>query len=190
MGHSEIFICLSNGKRAFWIRYLLSARKEKEASFMVAMFNNGGSSGYRTPYETFSMNPYGATKIGGNTVDTEKAHASDIEDSYYLDWESREPSMSTLTGLTRILDLRSQYVLLSPNALFNGQIKFLSESYVVRDYRGMVGYISQPDYCKWLLIFPQKRRNKIPQLYLTLFHSFSHFLKTDISYPLPVLHPV
>ena len=147
MGHREIFLCLSDGNRAFWIRYLLSTRKETKASFMIAMFDDDAS-GYRTPYETFSMDPYGETKIGRNTIDVAKNHASDIENTYSISWSSRESEMNAISGIARLLDMRSRYFLISPDAIFNGHITYLNESHSIRDYRGMVGYISQPDYLK------------------------------------------
>jgi hypothetical protein len=146
VGHKEIFVCLSNGQKAFWIRYLLSRRKETKASFMIAMFDNEDTSGFRTHYDTFSMNPNGETKIGGNRIDNAKRYASDIENTYSISWSNGENGMSAISGITGLLDLRSQYYLLSPNAKFNGQITYLNESYAIKDYRGMVGYISQPDY--------------------------------------------
>ncbi len=162
MVHREIFLCLSDGNRAFWIRYLLSTRKETQASFMIAMFDKDGSSGYRTPYETFSLNPYGKTYIGGNAINTMKRHASDIENSYSLNWLSSEAETSAISGVTRLLDLKSRYVLLSPNALFNGWVTYLGEFYNIKDYRGMVGYISQLDYLShwtWMHMFSSKEGN-------------------------------
>ena len=147
MGHREIFLCLSDGNKAFWIRYLLSARKETKASFMISMFDDDAS-GYRTTYETFSMDPYGKTKIGGNTIDVAKNHASDIENTYSISWSSRESEMNAISGITRLLDMRSRYILISPDAIFNGHITYLNEFHNIREYRGMVGYISQPDYLK------------------------------------------
>ena len=154
MGYKEIFLCLSNGDRAFWIRYLLSTRRETKASFMIAMFEHDYSSGFRTSYGTFSMDPHGKTKIGGNTID--------IGNTYSLNWSNGETETSAITGITRLLDIRSQYVLLSPNALFNGQIRYLNESYTIKDYRGMVGYISQPDYLShwaWVHMFNAENEN-------------------------------
>ncbi len=97
MGHREIFVCLSNGERAFWIRYLLSTRKETSASFMIAMFDKGDASGIRTPYSTFSMDPYGETKIGGNTIDTTKRYFSDIENTYSISWSGSESKMNVIS---------------------------------------------------------------------------------------------
>ncbi|MEM4067294.1 MAG: hypothetical protein QXV17_10605, partial [Candidatus Micrarchaeaceae archaeon] len=148
MGHKEIFLSFSKDGMAFWIRYLISKGNKRTGSFMIAMFSGETASGMKNDYNDYFMNLKGETRIGGNVINILEGTSKGENENFDLKWSGNEEMTNAISGIARFMDLRSRYILISPNSTFNGYVEYSGKHFSVQDYKGMVGYISQPDYLK------------------------------------------
>lgn len=151
MGHKEFFLSLSNEKQGFWLRYLALKKSEVIPSVSLSYFDNYNISGERVIYR--SKNKFIFEKNGvvmdGNSIylNSNKAFGEIDGKEYEFRWKDGEDKVNMVSGLERVLDLRSKYTLISPYTLFNGSIVSSDKEILdIENYKGMVGYISQPDY--------------------------------------------
>lgn len=148
MGHREIFLSLSNGETGLWIRYLVSGGDQAKGSFMLAVFENENVSGIRYGDEDFIVGQEGESHVGDSFVDLRNNRSFGSKIPHDIRWTNLEDRITAISGMTRLFDFRSRYILVSPYSSFDGNISFKGKVYDLNDYRGMVGYISQPDYLK------------------------------------------
>ena len=152
MGHREFFLSLSRDGRGFWIRFLLSEKYESIPSVSISTFTANKTEGIRYiyPHSVFDITRNRFSVSGENIIDLNGRYArgSNADSTYSFDiqWIDNEGKVNAIAGLERILDFRSEYILYSPSASFDGHIRYMGNDYNLNGYRGMVGYISQPDY--------------------------------------------
>ncbi|MEM0111928.1 MAG: hypothetical protein QXK90_04110 [Candidatus Parvarchaeota archaeon] len=156
MGHKEFFLSLSKDGSGLWIRFLLSKKDEAVPSFSISYFDERGAHGEKRVYGRgeYVFTEDGPIIMGRNELDLNSNTLTGSLDAgkseYKIGWSKKEDKINAVSGLERILDPRSNYTLLTPLAVFEGYIGHSGNQINVDGYKGMIGYISQPDYLrKW-----------------------------------------
>ena len=154
MGHKEIFMSFSKDDRGFWVRYLLSKKYEVVPSVSLSAFTENSAEGNRNIYKggRYANSKNRVMIIGNNFIDLNTNEAigngEDRAFDFDLHWTKEDAKVNAISGLERILDLRSRYILFAPLSSFEGHLKYSGRDYDIDGYNGMVGYISQPDYLR------------------------------------------
>lgn len=149
MGYKVLFLTLSGVGSGLWLRYTaLEGVRKKYSALWLTYFKPGGPRGFVTKVEDM-------LKISDDSVALAKPLYS-LRDGvstgelnglrWSLKFKGDAKKYNPVPLLYRILRRKSKYIIVSPNAVFNGSVKLMEEEVTVEGYRGMIGFISGDKY--------------------------------------------
>jgi len=133
----------------FWLRYTTLFKNDGYSGLWLALFGEKAPEGLLVKYgiENASISRDYA-KINRSVFSFKNGEASALTDRFkwFLKIKPVFKTVNSMPLLFRIFRRSSEYVIVSPLAIFNGNIVYDDKVYEVNEYKGMIGYISSNRY--------------------------------------------
>jgi hypothetical protein len=148
-GYKVIFMTFARKNSGFWLRYTELFKDNGYSGLWFASFGERIPEGFLIKHDI--RNAYVSrdyAKINGSIFSLKNGEASAVTNKFkwFLKIKPLFKTVNSMPFLFRVFRRGSEYVMVTPLAIFNGSITYDDRVYEISEYKGMIGYISSNRY--------------------------------------------